>query len=130
MLWSAFECTASNLREKEENLLLNKNDADVIALKQVQAKNTMYYDLQNSLGFVDETDATFQDILDTHEAKLQEALSNIQLSLYYIEQGGNSDSQNRAKAKYYTGQYDNYKRSFPLLVNDPNQRMSTRVMSR
>jgi hypothetical protein len=116
MLWSAFATTAANIRNKEEAQFQNVTDADLILLKQTQAKRDMLFDLLQILNYDTESDIT--SILDEHTDFLREALSYRQLYWYWLELDNGEGSPTHLRMTNYSKLYDKCKLQFSKLESD------------
>jgi hypothetical protein len=125
MTYANLHTTAALMRAKELDVLaVYTADADVIALKETQAKEEMKWDLQEALNL--EYDATdFETYLTNNQSYLQEALANKQLALFFFEDTGALGSANDMKVKHYKGQYESMRARFASLKSFDVQQFTT-----
>jgi len=74
----------------------------------------MKNDLEAALGVLS-TDTVFESLLDTRTEMLRQALSLMQLHLYFQERSGEPYSTTSIKSQYYSQQYEMMRSSFKNL---------------
>lgn len=127
MSWTALATTADHIRRKEPDAFRDWQDADLITLKQAQAKEDVLQDITGVLGIGrDELD----DIATTHADFLKEVLSVRQLYWFFLENDMGEGSTQRYRLRHYIDIYNNYKSGFLRLRNTTLTRTSTRPISR
>lgn len=129
MEWSQLATTAALMDAKEPIDLVDLSSAQKIALKQVQAKEDMKWDLEEALGYEYDTD-DFETYLTDNESFLQEALACRQLYWYYLEQNAGEGSAADKKTKSYAILYKRKQDRFASLIEHDTPTRKTVTIGR
>ena len=122
MTWEDFQITAEYILSKEGDIF--DGQPSLHNVKKTEAKRIMLNDLTIALE-VTEDDAGFEALLTTRIDLLRQALSLLQLHLYFHEKGGDAYTSANMKASYYLKQYENMKSSFKNLSRNIVQQCDT-----
>ena len=116
------------MRDENSGFLPDYTDEQLTALKRAGALKRLRIDIVDSMNLENSSDAIMDELADTYSDRLNNALTLLQLAMFYHDNSDGEGSLTEARFIDYTKRYNEMKGNFDSMKTDIDTTYITKVV--